>query len=216
MFGAIARWVKALGYLLTGQIDSARRTLDTNPHVMRARYDEIVREKTGRIQQYKQAVASLIAQRENKVEKIKNLTEEVNKLENLKAGALTKARTRVKELQAQGLSKDQIQQDAERLYDLFQADMTGEDSEVEPFSTEEKFRVAVDLINVNYRVSIPEANLLGLLTLGRDRSGTLEDVLGAVIDLPTILAFMKQQTEEKKRLDKGAGDIASTEDGSED
>jgi phage shock protein A len=80
---------------------------------MRARYDEIVREKTSRIQQYKQAVAGLIAQRENKVEKIKSLTEEVNKLENLKSGALSKAKTRVKELQAQGLGKEEIQQDAE-------------------------------------------------------------------------------------------------------
>ena len=31
MFGAIGRWIKAVGYLLTGQIDSARRVLDTNP-----------------------------------------------------------------------------------------------------------------------------------------------------------------------------------------
>ena len=33
MFRALARWFKAIGYLLTGQIDSARRVLDTNPHV---------------------------------------------------------------------------------------------------------------------------------------------------------------------------------------
>ena len=62
MFRALVRWAKAVGYLLTGQLDSARRTLDTNPHVMRAKYDEIIRDKTNRIQQYKQAVAGLIAQ----------------------------------------------------------------------------------------------------------------------------------------------------------
>ena len=113
MFGAIGRWIKAVGYLLTGRIDSARRELDSNPHVMRARYDAVVQEKIERIHHYKQAVASLIAQKENKVAKIKTLTEDVGRLENLKSGALAKAKVRLKELQAQGLGKEQIQADAE-------------------------------------------------------------------------------------------------------
>lgn len=105
MFRAIGRWLKAIGYLLTGQIDAARRTLDTNPHVVRAKYDEIVREKISRIQQYKQAVAGLIAQQENKMAKVKSLTEEVENLERLKAGALAKAKQSV-----QGMSKEEAQQ----------------------------------------------------------------------------------------------------------
>ncbi len=60
MFGALVRWFKAVGYLLTGQIDSARRVIDTNPHVVRAKYDQIVRDKIGQIQVYKQAVAALM------------------------------------------------------------------------------------------------------------------------------------------------------------
>ena len=39
MFGAIGRWLKAFGYLVTGQIDAAREVLDQNPHVIRAKYD---------------------------------------------------------------------------------------------------------------------------------------------------------------------------------
>ena len=66
MFKAITRWFKAVGYLLTGQIDSARKVIDTNPHVIKAKYDEIVRDKISRIHQYKQAVAGLIAQEEKK------------------------------------------------------------------------------------------------------------------------------------------------------
>ena len=53
MFKAIGRWIKAVGYLLTGQIDSARRVLDTNPHVIKAKYDAIVEDKIERIHQYK-------------------------------------------------------------------------------------------------------------------------------------------------------------------
>jgi len=113
MFKAIARWFKAFGYLLTGQIDAARRTLDTNPHVVRAKYDDIIREKTSRIQQYKQAVAGLIAQQENKIAKVKNLTEEVQRLQRLKAGALAKAKQLVQKLQDQGKSKEEIQADGE-------------------------------------------------------------------------------------------------------
>ncbi len=115
MFGALARWIKAVGYLLTGQLDAARRTLDMNPHVMRAKYDEILREKTGSIQQYKQAVAGLIAQQETKMQKVKTLTEEVQKLENLKSGALAKAKQKVQALQAAGKSTDDIQKDEEYL-----------------------------------------------------------------------------------------------------
>jgi phage shock protein A len=111
MFKAIGRWIKAVGYLLTGQIDSARRVLDTNPHVVRAKYDQIITDKVGQIHTYKQAVAGLIAQQETKIAKVKRLTEEVEQLERLKAGALAKAKQTVEQLQGQGVSKEAIQTD---------------------------------------------------------------------------------------------------------
>ncbi|MBT8341672.1 MAG: hypothetical protein HKP58_02925 [Desulfatitalea sp.] len=111
MVRALFRWFKAVGFLLTGQIDSARQVLDTNPHVVRAKYDEILREKTDRIHQYKQAVAGLIAQQETKIVKVKGLTEEVQRLEDLKAGALAKAKQRVTQLQAEQAGKERIQHD---------------------------------------------------------------------------------------------------------
>jgi len=113
MLSAIGRWIKAVGYLMTGQIDAARRTLDANPHVVRAKYDEVIREKVNRIQQYKRAVASLIAQQESKIAKVKDLSAEVEKLERLKAGALAKAKQSVKKLQDSGLNPEQIQRDGE-------------------------------------------------------------------------------------------------------
>ena len=115
MFGAIARWFKAVGYLLTGQIDSARRVIDTNPHVVRAKYDQIVQDKINQIHIYTQTVASLIAQQENKLAKVKRLTEEVQQLERLKAGALAKAKQMVDRLQAEGKPKEQVQQNEDYL-----------------------------------------------------------------------------------------------------
>ncbi len=111
MFGAIGRWLKAFGYLVTGQIDAAREVLDTNPHVIRAKYDSVIRDKTDRIHQYRSAVAQLITQEEQKLGKLKTLTEDVGRLERLKEGALAKARTKVKELQAAGKSQDEIHAD---------------------------------------------------------------------------------------------------------
>jgi len=110
MFRAIGRWIKAVGYLLTGQIDSARRVLDTNPHVVRAKYEQIITDKINQIQIYKQAVAGLIAQQETKVAKVKALSEETANLERLKAGALAKAKQTVATLQQTGKSVEEIHQ----------------------------------------------------------------------------------------------------------
>lgn len=108
MFGAFIRWFKAVGYLLTGRIDSARRVIDTNPHVIRAKYDQIIKDKVSQIHLYKQAVAGLIAQQENKIAKVKSLTEAVGQLERLKAGALAKAKQTVDTLTASGKAMEEI------------------------------------------------------------------------------------------------------------
>jgi phage shock protein A len=109
MIGAIVRWIKAVGYLLTGRMDSARRVIDTNPHVVRAKYDAIVRDKVSQIHIYKQAVAGLIAQQENKIAKLKTLTDDVGQLERLRAGALAKAKQMVDSLTKTGKAKEEIQ-----------------------------------------------------------------------------------------------------------
>ncbi len=108
MFGAIGRWFKAVWYKITGQIDQARRGLDSDPHVMRAKFDDIIKGKVNQIHTYKQAVATLIAQQEKKMVKVKSLTEEVQTLENLKAGALAMAKQTVAKLQGEGQAKEEI------------------------------------------------------------------------------------------------------------
>lgn len=113
MFRAIGRWFRSLGYLVSGRVDSSARRLDTDPHAMRAKYDDVIREKTKRIHQYKDAVAGLIAQQEHKMAQVKSLSEELKHLEDLKAGALAKAQQRVGELQAGGADKAVIQADAD-------------------------------------------------------------------------------------------------------
>ena len=92
MFRAIGRYFRALGYLITGRIDAARRTLSENPNVVRATYDHVIEEKKSRIQQYKDAVAGMIAQEEKKSAELKRQSEEVARLQKLMEGAAAMAR----------------------------------------------------------------------------------------------------------------------------
>lgn len=110
MFRAIGRYIKAFFYMITGRIDRARKTLSANPYVVQATYDSVVEEKKKRIHQYKDAVAAMIAQEEKKLNKIKQLGEEVNRLEQLKEGAAAKAKSVVDQLKGQGASMEEIKQ----------------------------------------------------------------------------------------------------------
>ena len=92
MFKAIARYFRALGYLLTGRVDQARKALEVNPNVMRATYDHVIEEKKRRVHQYRDAVAGMISQEEKKKANLKTLTGEIEKIERLKEGAAAKAR----------------------------------------------------------------------------------------------------------------------------
>lgn len=180
MFRAVGRWFKALGYLLTGQIDSARATLDANPHVIKATFDEIAREKTARIHQYKQAVAGLIAQEENKMQKVKSLTDDLQKLTNLKAGALAKAKKVAAELQGQGKTKDEIHQNEEYMkclsaYNDFTSTLAEKQSRIEELET--------DIADYGSRIGEHKVQLQSLLRemegLKAEAADTIADVITA-------------------------------------
>ena len=111
MFGAIGRYIRALGYLITGRIDAASKELSRKPYSVRATFDRVIEEKTKRIKQYKEAVAGMIAQQEKKINKVKQLTKELNKLETLKEGAAAKARSVVKEFKEKGRSMEETKSD---------------------------------------------------------------------------------------------------------
>ena len=110
MFKSVGRYFRAMGYLVTGRIDAARRAMSTSPHVVNATYDQVITDKRKRINQYKDAIARLIVQHESKMSKIKGLSDEVNRLEQLKEGAAAKARTVVAQMKADGATLEQIKQ----------------------------------------------------------------------------------------------------------
>jgi hypothetical protein len=92
MFRAIGRYFRALGYLLVGKVDRARQAISANPDVVRATYDNVIEEKKKRIHQYKEAVAGMIAQEEKKRSTLRQLTDEITRLQKLRDGAAAMAR----------------------------------------------------------------------------------------------------------------------------
>lgn len=92
MFKAIGKYIRATWYLMTFRVDKASETLRMNPGVVSASYDKVIEEKKQRLNQYKDAIASMMAQEGNKTNALKKLTEEIENLEKLKSGAAAKAK----------------------------------------------------------------------------------------------------------------------------
>jgi chromosome segregation ATPase len=113
MFRAITRFFRMLFFKGSGEIDSVSDKLQRDPTVMRAQYDRIIEDKKRQIHQYKDAVAAILAQKERKLEMAKSLTEEIKRLETLKAGAKAKVQVFVREQQKLGRAEEDIKLSAD-------------------------------------------------------------------------------------------------------
>jgi chromosome segregation ATPase len=92
MFSAVTKYFRAIWYLMTFRVDKASETLRMNPGVISANYDRILKEKKTRLNQYKDAIAAMVAQEESKKQKLRSLNTEIERLQNLKAGAAARAK----------------------------------------------------------------------------------------------------------------------------
>jgi chromosome segregation ATPase len=113
IFGAVWRYVRAIGYFLTGNVDAARKSLSHNPYVVRATYDNIIETKRKRAKEIQEAVSGLTVQEAKKLNRLKELTEESTKLEKLRSAAVGKAKELADRLQSQGSTPEQVKSNAE-------------------------------------------------------------------------------------------------------
>ncbi len=95
MFKAVGKYFRALWYLVTFRVDKASESLRMNPGVISANYDRVIDEKRKRLNQYKDAISAMIAQEESKKEKLRTVTADIEKLEKLRSGAASKAKSLV-------------------------------------------------------------------------------------------------------------------------
>lgn len=113
MANGFTRFFKAIWYTLTGRAHESADRMMENPEAVRGAYEDIIKDKKGNIQRYKQAIGQLIALVEQKRSAVKNLTDEVERLEELKSGAIAKAQQTAADLQGQGLAQEEIKVHAE-------------------------------------------------------------------------------------------------------
>ena len=108
MFKAIARFFRAVGHMLTGKIDETTKGLNEDPHVVRARFEELIARRRESILQVRNAVAGLIRNAERKQHELKSTLEEIGKKERLMNGAKAMAAKIAK-----GKSREEANQDPE-------------------------------------------------------------------------------------------------------
>lgn len=113
MFGAIGRWLKALGYLMTFRFDAAAKEISRHPGVMKARFESIIRGKKSTMKMLVDAVSSIIGMQEEKKAKYEAAVAEIKKKTMLRDGAGAVGRKRVQELQRAGKTPDEIKADPE-------------------------------------------------------------------------------------------------------
>ena len=113
MANGFTRFFRAIWYTLSGRAHESADKMLEDPNAVRGAYEDIIKEKMQNIQRYKSAVGQLIALVEKKKTSLKSLTEDVEKLERLKSGAIEKAKSTASDLQNDGLSDEEIKQHSE-------------------------------------------------------------------------------------------------------
>ena len=141
MANGITRFFKAIWYTLTGRAHETADRMMENPEAVRGAYEDIISDKKGNIQRYKQAIGQLIALVEQKRTSVKTLTDEVSNLEELKAGAIAKAQQTAADLQKEGMSPEEVKQHAEytrcvTAYQEFNTNLEEKEGRIEELESE--------------------------------------------------------------------------------
>ena len=113
MANGITRFFKAIWYTLTGRAHEQADRFMEDPYAVRGAFEDIIKDKQGNIQRYKNAIGQLIALVESKKSSLNGLTEDIDKLEKMKAGAIAKAKSTATELQQAGTPEEEIKQHPE-------------------------------------------------------------------------------------------------------
>lgn len=177
MFKAIGRYFRALGYLITGNVDSARKALNANPTVVGATFDRIISEKKQRIQQYKDAVGAMIAQEEKKKSELTRQSEEIVKLTKLRDGAAAMARRLVEKHagNAEAVKSDPEYQKCQAAFQDFSSTLAEKQSRVAELES--------DIVEIADTVTGHKIQLQGLLRdlekLKQEKHETVADIITA-------------------------------------
>ena len=200
MFTAVGKYFRAVWYLMTFCIDKASESLRMNPGVVSVNYDRIIDDKRAQINQYKDAIASMIAQEESKKQKLKVLTEEVQRLEKLKAGAAAKARQVAEKYSGDAASthSDPEYQKCQTAFRDFSTTLTEKQARIAELESD----IDQLLANVNRHKLQIQTQMRDLEKLGEEKHDAVATILSAreeqqIADLMTGLS--QDRTSEELR-----------------
>jgi hypothetical protein len=105
------RYFRALWYFVTGRFSAAADALQSNKYVMQATYDAAISRGADRFTTVRDAVAKLMSIEQTRVEEIKKLGVDAERLNKVKSGAQVASQRRINDLRSQGKAKEEIVQD---------------------------------------------------------------------------------------------------------
>jgi uncharacterized protein YlxW (UPF0749 family) len=150
------RYLRALGYMVTGRFSEAWRTLQSNKYVMQATYDKSIEKTKSRRKTVEEGIAELIVIVNERTSEIKQLQGKVDLLTKSKNGAKIAMQKRIDELKSAGKTRAEIEQDG-----LFQdherahKDATGELTKATAdLQSKEADRVARQKEVDNYKIEL--------------------------------------------------------------
>ena len=231
MANAFTRFFKAIWYTLAGRAhDSADRMMES-PEAIRGAYEDVITDKKRNIQRYKQAIGQLIALVEQKKNEVKNLTGEVDRLEELKTGAIAKAQQTAAALQGEGLAQEEIKQHGEytrcvTAYQDFNSNLvekadriTALESEIEGAQTDiESHKVQITSLHRDLdQIKSEQSEAVADLITAREQEEIADMLSGISTDGTSAeLTRMREIREKAKARSKVAQELAGTDSKSEE
>ena len=231
MANGFSRFFKAIWYTLTGRAHESADRMMENPEAVRGAYEDIINDKKGNIQRYKQAIGQLIALVEQKRSAVKNLADEVDRLEELKAGAVAKAQQTAAELQGEGLAAEEIKQHAEytrcvTAYQDFNSNLEEKIDRIEDLETEiegaqadiESHKLQITNLHRDLdQIKSEQSEAVADLITAREQEEIADMLSGISMDGTSAeLTRMREIREKAKARSKVAQELAGTDSKSEE
>ena len=231
MANGITRFFKAIWYTLTGRAHESADRMMENPEAVRGAYEDIIKDKKGNIQRYKQAIGQLIAIVEQKRSAVQSLTDEVDRLEELKAGAIAKAQQTAAALQGEGLAQEEIKQHAEytrcvTAYQDFNSNLTEKNDRITALENEiegaqadiESHKVQITGLHRDLdQIKSEQSEAVADLITAREQEEVADMLSGISTDGTSAeLTRMREIREKAKARSKVAQELAGTDSKSEE
>ncbi len=231
MANGFTRFFKAIWYTLTGKAHESADRMMENPEAVRGAYEDVINDKKGNIQRYKQAIGQLIALVEQKRSTVKSLTDEVERLEELKSGAIAKAQQTAAQLQGDGLSQEEIKQHGEytrcvTAYQDFNSNLTEKTGRITELENEienaqadiESHKLQITSLHRDLdKIKSEQSEAVADLITAREQEEIADMLSGISMDGTSAeLTRMREIREKAKARSKVAQELAGTDSKSEE